>query len=257
MLCAFFALPALALATPTFHDADYGTNDSSGTSLATPAIDVTSGDMIVCGLKWEGTATVTAGVTYSQSGGGSVTNTGNTTVGNHTVGGGDLHGQVFYARATSTGTVTATFTLSGGAPYRIIACMTFTPAAGQSLSFDGSVGPTNFASSGTGSTLQTASRTISAAGFSATFAAKYGSTGSSAPTNWVVPTALDVGSALSADYRLQATSANYVGEITLLTSTPETVLTRVDFIESAAGGGGTVVNPMSGRGGAAAQPAIQ
>lgn len=113
---------------PTFHDtAKSGTDNSSGTDTATAdTLAVTAGDLIVVGYKWEGAN----GATVSSITDGTNTYSSATALQDH--GNNDLHFQMFYAVAGSTGSITITGALSAARTYRRIGAMSFTKGAGGS-----------------------------------------------------------------------------------------------------------------------------
>lgn len=100
--------------------------DGSGTTIVLPAINTTVGDLLIVGVKWEGStnansASDTAGNTY----------TGLTQVNN---GGssGEPHVRIFYTVATAANaTNVITVTLSGSSPWRRGIASQFTISSGQ------------------------------------------------------------------------------------------------------------------------------
>ena len=110
----------------SLHDSDVATDDTSGTVLSAPAIDVTIGDLYIAGVKNEGAQQNLAWVDSGAS-------TPRLSVGNpyefHAVNT-DLSGGVFWGVATATGTITLRFNLGAARQFRKIGVYSFTPTPG-------------------------------------------------------------------------------------------------------------------------------
>lgn len=95
--------------------------DIDAPTIASPAMNTAIGDLVVCGVKWEGATTAnsaadTAGNTYSAL-----------TAGNNSGSNGEPHVRIFYTIATAgNASNVVTITFSSATPWRRLGCRLFT-----------------------------------------------------------------------------------------------------------------------------------
>jgi len=212
----------------TLHDSDQGSNDASGTTLAAPAIDITTGDLIVVLVKYEGAVDASASVTFNQT----VTDTGSSA--NKANANGDLNARLFYARATTTGTIVATMNTPGSRPFRITHVYSLTPAGGTVLNFDVEA----VAGEGNTAAPTTSAASVSAAGAAVAGFGYYNSKDTSAGTGWTVLPGLTT-SAAGSEYRFPTGAGSITGDCTIIGASPWAAV-MLAFKQESAGGGGQV-----------------
>lgn len=218
----------------TLHDTALGTNDTSGTSLATAdALTVTAGDCIFVVCKWEGASGSTASISDGSNSYTSV----NAQV-NHA--NGDLNGQTFVATAGSTTTLTITLSLTSARPYRMIRAYSFTPAGGQTLTQDA----VNAGSAAGGSSGAFSYGTASAtgAGFSVMARQSYGGEVLTAGSGWSIAAEFTASSALPTQYQLQSGAGTITADGSI--STGFDYIWQLAVFKEVAGGGSSVKRAM-------------
>ena len=251
VLLALLPLPSFAA---TLNDTCLGSNDASGTTLTcADALSVTDGDLVVCGTKWEG-ATTTRTV---DTGAASPTFTSANDVLHHAANN-DLNGETSYWIATSTTTVTPRVVLAAARAFRKLKCYSFTPSGGNTLEL-GNVA----ASQETAVELPSAGSAAStAAGVTVVYFHLYGAealTVGAAGCNsgaWSEAAEFNITDAQVTQYCLQSSAQTLTGAGDFGGGAEDSVGQLAIFNEAAVGGGGAVVNPITGRGGAAAQPVV-
>jgi hypothetical protein len=140
--------------------------------LAASAIAVTINDLLWVVAGHEGAPDATINVTWDQA----VTNTGTLTIQNYS--NGDMSGTIFYARATTTGTITATLN-TASRTFRAMVVGSETPDSGKILTFDKSV-----AAQGVSTTPSAGSASPAGAGFAVAGGKLYGSQACTAGSGW-------------------------------------------------------------------------
>lgn len=220
----------------TLHDTALGSNDASGTSLATTdALAVTTGDLIFVIAKWEGAAGSTASVTDG-------TNSYSTANAQLAHGNGDMQMQTFYAIAASSGTINPTVGLSSARPYRKILAYSVTPAGGQEFTTVGNVA----AATGTGAAVSSGSASATAAGFAGVGVTYYATDSLAAGSGWTIPAEFSADSALKSEYQLQTGAGSLTGDGTSVVA-GAFIAQMAIFNESASGGGGGGGTPLMGQ----------
>src|SRR5690349_21221448 len=117
----------------TLHDTALGADTNNASTLSTAdTLTVTTGDLVVAALKWEGANGAT--VTFD-TGAATPTFTAANAAEFHAANG-DLSGASAYWTATSSGSVTVRSVLSGNRPFRVLKVYAVTPAGGTSLALD-------------------------------------------------------------------------------------------------------------------------
>ena len=188
----------------TLHDTALGTNDASGTTLATTdSLAVTAGDLIVLIAKAEGASTTITG----SDGQSNTYAVANALLGH---GNGDLSGIILYATASSTGTITPTATYGASRPFRKVKAYSFTPAASKTLQLD-----TAASATGTSSTPSAGTGTAAAAGATVVGFSLYGTRTITAGAGWSLASEFSSGDALVTEYQVQTTGGSLTGNATL------------------------------------------
>lgn len=216
----------------TLNDTALGTNDGSGTTLSTgDALNVTAGDLVVVGVKWEG-ATTTASI---DTGASTPTFTDANAIYNMSSGiaSGDMSGVVKYWIATSTGTVTPRVVLGAARTFRKIKAYSFTPAGGTTLEL-GNVAAEEDPSLLTALSLGPISAT--AAGVATVFVQMYGTRSLTPGSGWSEATEFNISDAQVTEYRLPTGSGSLTGDGTL-SATVDYIGQMAIFNEVALGGG--------------------
>ena len=212
----------------TLHDTAQGSNDASGTSLATTdALTVSTGDLIFVICKWEGASGSTASVTDGTNS----YSTANVQLQHPT--NVDMQMQTFYAIAASSGTVNPTVGLTSARPYRKILAYSVTPAGGQQFTTVGNVN----AATGNGAAPSSGAASATAAGFAGVGFTFYSTETFTAGSGWTVPAEFAADSALKSEYQLQSGSGSLTGDGTAFIA-GDYVAQIAIFNESASGGGG-------------------
>lgn len=214
----------------TLNDTALGTNDASGTSLATSdALTVTAGDLIVVGFKREGATT-----SASCSDG---TNSYSACNASYEHANGDLGGVVFYTTAAASGTISPQVTLGAARTFRKIKAYSFTPTSGTTLQFENA----NVAEdSALSTTTNTGNASIGAAGVAVAFFHAYGTRSLTAGSGWSEAAEFNISDAQLSEYRLPSGSGTFNGDGTL-DSTVDYIGQIATFKEVAVGGGGTEI----------------
>lgn len=216
----------------TLHDTALGSNDSSGTSLATTdALTVSTGDLIYVVAKWEGSA----GATASVADGTNTYSTANTLLAH---GNGDMQQQTFYAIAAGSGTVSPAVTLSSARPYRKILAYSVTPAGGQQFTTVGNVN----AATGNGAAVSAGSASATAAGFAGVGVTYYTTDTLTAGSGWTIPAEFASDSALKSEYQLQSGSGSLTGDGTSVVAGD--FIAQIAIFNESAGAGGSVKRAM-------------
>lgn len=222
----------------TLHDTALGSDDTSGTSLATAdALTVSAGDLIFVCAKWEGAA----GSTGSVTDGTNSYSTANAQL--QHPGNGDMQGQTFYAVAASGGTINPTLGLSSARPYRAIRAYSVTPAGGQQFTTVGNVN----AATGNGAAVSSGSASATAAGFAGASFVFYASDTITAGSGWTEPAEFNSSAALKSEYQLQSGSGSLTGDATSVIA-GDFIAQIAIFNESSSGGGGAKRMTMMGIG---------
>lgn len=210
----------------TLNDTALGSDDTSGTSLATAdALSVTAGDLIVVGFKHEGTASTDScsdGVdTYSSA----VAATLHTN--------GDLVGAIFYTTATTTGTRTITCSTAASRPFRKVKAYSFTPAGGKTLQLGNTAqqNQTATASPSAGSASATA------AGVAVAFFHLYGAESMTPGSGWTEAAEFNLTDAQTTEYQLQTGAGSLTGDGNFGAGSEDSVSQMAIFNEADAGGG--------------------
>lgn len=213
----------------TLHDtAKSGTDNSSGTSTPTAdTLAVTANDSILVICKWEG---ATAGSVASVSDGVD-TYTAATSQIDHT--NNDLHMQLFWTKATTTGTRTITFTLTGARSFRRCAAASFTPSAGIT---NWTLGNVSSGTLGNSNASPTAGTTTGGPGVAFVGYGMYGDRDLTAGSGWTVPAELDNTMACGEYQFPTAGSTSLTGDGSF--SAGVEWLAQMVFLNESGGGGG-------------------
>ncbi len=190
----------------TLNDTANGSNDASGTVLATDdALNVTAGDLIVLLAKCEGATTTVTG----SDGQGNTYLTARAFLEHSN---GDLSGAILYAIASSTGTITPTATYGAARPFRIVSAYSFSLGAGKT---GWALGNTN-AAQGTASTaLNAGAASATDTGVAVAAGHLYGSRVLTAGTGWTIPAEFSSSAAQVSEYRLITGAGSITGDGTL------------------------------------------
>jgi hypothetical protein len=213
----------------TLHDTALGSDDSSGTTLATSdALAVTAGDLVVLTWKREGASGSTASGDT-----GAATPAFSTAQATLEHANGDLAGGTMYWIATATTTINPRLVLSAARPFRKIKAFSFTPAGGKTFEIDGA----GAQAQGSGDTLSSGAGSYTADGCAVAGFALYASDTMTVGAGWAAEPAEFTGSdALKAEYQLLSGSGSVTGNATLA-GTPDWVASLAIFKEVAAAGG--------------------
>lgn len=220
----------------TLHDTALGSNDASGTSLATSdALAVSAGDLIFVVAKWEGASGSTASVTDGTNS----YSTANAQL--QHVSNADMQMQTFYAIAASAGTINPTVGLTSARPFRKILAYSVTPAGGQQFTTVGNVA----AAQGNGNPSSGAA-SATAAGFAGVGVTFYATDSLTAGSGWSIPAEFAASSALKSEYQLQSGAGSLTGDGTSGIN-GDWIAQLAIFEESASGGGGGGGAPLMGQ----------
>ena len=179
----------------TLNDTALGSNDESGTILScADTLNVTAGDLVFAGLKWEGAITTVTFDTGASTPAFTPANAAELYTGNN-----DLDGATASWIATSTGTVTVRAVLGADRPFRKLKAYSVTPAATKTLQ----LGQVASAQSATG-TPASGAASATAAGVAFGFFHLYGSNSMTAGTGWSEAAEFNITDAQLTEYQLQS-----------------------------------------------------
>lgn len=208
----------------SLHDSDVATDDTSGTALSAPAIDVTIGDLLIAGVKNEGGQQNLAWVDSGAS-------TPRLSVANpyeFHVATGDLSGAVFWGIALATGPITLRFNLGVARPFRKIGVYSFTPASGFGFRLGRVASAQQAATTTPSSGAAVADGRCVAVGFHQL----YGSRDFTPGTGWSESAPFNVTSAQASEYQTPTTGGSLTADGTL--SSAIEVISQLAIIEEIA-----------------------
>jgi hypothetical protein len=213
----------------TLNDTALASNDASGTTLSTDdALNVTAGDLVVAGVKFEGATTT---VTFDTGGSTPVFSVANAVF--HHAATNDLNGATAYWIATSSGTVTPRVVLGASRAFRKLKAYSFTPAGGTTLQL-GNVAATEQVATDTPSA---GSAAATAAGVAVVFFQCYGSEALTPGTGWSEAAEFDITDAQTTEYQLQTGAVTLTGDGSFGVGSEDVISQMAIFNQAAAGGG--------------------
>lgn len=217
----------------TLNDTALASDDNSGTTLSTgDALNVTAGDLVVAGVKFEGAITTVTFDTGAATPTFSVANAAEA-FGLASPAQNDLNGATGYWIATSTGTVTPRVVLGAARAFRKFKVYSFTPAGGMTLQL-GNVASAQ--QSGT-DTPSAGAAAATAAGVSLTFFQQYGSESLTPGASWLEAAELDLTDAQTTQYQLQTGAGTITGSGSFGVGSEDVISQLAIFNETPSGGG--------------------